>query len=107
MSWKTCRKMDAHVHVLPGERAAMFPADEGPEACWSRCSPYLYDQDPRETNRILRAFGPERLLFGTDFPQGEYSVYFDLLDQMDFSEEEIERIAWKNMERLLAGEGRP
>lgn len=278
MSWKTCRKMDAHVHVLPGERAAMFLADEGPEACWSRCSPedylrrmdrygiekallvptndpYLYYQDPRETNRflgglvkshpdrfyafadvtasgayfveqtpwileeaveeyglhglklhptnlhmdaddlrlvpvlrkaaelgvpvmfhanpcrlgfhdncapdrinrmiqvfpdldiitahlggmkwqdavsgctwvdmsyilpklaelyglpqanrILRAFGPERLLFGTDFPQGEYSVYFDLLDQMDFSEEEIERMAWKNMERLLAGEGRP
>ncbi|MDE7218497.1 MAG: amidohydrolase [Oscillospiraceae bacterium] len=55
-----------------------------------------------QANRILRAFGPERLIFGTDFPQGEYDAYFDLLDQMDFTGEEIDRIAWGNIEKLLA-----
>lgn len=56
-----------------------------------------------QTNRILRAFGPERLIWGTDFPEGEYDVYFDLLDQMDFTDEEIEQIAWENITRLLTG----
>ena len=54
-----------------------------------------------QTNRILRAFGPDRLLFGTDFPEGDYDVYFDILDQMDFTDEEIEKIAWKNTAGLL------
>lgn len=277
MSWRTYRKFDAHVHVLPGERAAQFIASGGPDAAWSRCGtedflrrmdqygiekallvpandPYLYYQDPHETNRflgglikahpdrfcgfadvvdcgayfvehtpwileeavkeyglcglkihptnlhmdaddlrlvpvlrkaadlgvpvmfhanpcrlgfhdncapdkinrmiqifpdltvitahlggtkyldaltgctwadisyilpklvewhgleqanrILRAFGPDRLIFGTDFPQGEYDVYFDILDRMDFTEEEIRRIAWENITKILTPEER-
>lgn len=275
MSWRTCKKFDAHVHVLPEKRAAQFLEREGPDAPWSRCGvddclrrmdrygierallvpnndQYLYDQDPNETNRflgevvkghpdrfwafadvtasgayfieqtpyiledavteyglsglkihptnlhmdaddlrlvpvlrkaaelgvpvmfhanpcrlgfhdncapdkinrmiqvfpdldiitahlggmkwqdavsgctwadmsyilpklvglygieqtnrILRAFGPDRLIFGTDFPGGEYDVYFDILDQMDFTDEEIGKIAWKNIENLLTPE---
>ena len=57
-----------------------------------------------QTNRILRAFGPDRLIFGTDFPDGSYDAYFDILDQMDFTEEEIDRIAWKNILGLLSPE---
>lgn len=57
-----------------------------------------------QANRILRAFGPERLIFGTDFPQGEYDAYFDILEQMDFTDEEIEKIAWKNIAGLLMPE---
>ena len=172
MSWRTHRKIDAHVHVLPGERTVQFIANEGLDAPWSQCSTedYLrrmdrfgiekalllpmndqnmFYQDPYETNRfpgglvrehpdrffafadvaasgayfieqtpyilpklaglygieqtrrILRAFGPERLVFGTDFPDGDYDVYFEILDQMDFSDEEIDRIAWKNIMKLL------
>ena len=37
MNWLNQRKIDAHVHVLPGERAAQFIASEGPDAPWSRC----------------------------------------------------------------------
>ncbi len=54
-----------------------------------------------QTNRILRAFGPDRLLFGTDFPDGDYDEYFDILDRMDFPDGEIEKIAWKNIQKLL------
>lgn len=56
-----------------------------------------------QTNRVLRAFGPDRLIFGTDFPDGEYDIYFDILDQMDFTEGEIDKIAWKNLGSLLSG----
>ena len=57
-----------------------------------------------QTNRILRAFGPERLIFGTDFPDGDYEAYFEILDRMDFTEEEIDQITWKNIQGLLTPE---
>ena len=62
----------------------------------------------RQTNRILRAFGPERLIFGTDYPDvrgvepgAVYETYCGILNQMDFSEKEAERIAYGNMAALL------
>lgn len=62
----------------------------------------------RQANRILRAFGPRRLLFGTDYPQvfgcrpgNIYERYCDILNQMDFSQEEAEMIAYGNLEKIL------
>ena len=131
MRWLDHKKIDAHVHVLPGERAAQFLANEGPEAPWSRCGAedylrrmdryhiekalllpandqYLYYRDPDETNRFLGGLVrqyPDRLIFGTDFPDGDYDAYFTILDQMDFTDGEIDRIAWKNIAGLLTPEG--
>lgn len=53
------------------------------------------------TNNILRKFGVDRLIFGTDFPEYEYDKYFDILNQMDFNEEEVEKIAYENMANVL------
>lgn len=53
------------------------------------------------TNKILRLFGAERLIFATDYPEGDYKTYFEILNQMDFSDEEIRQIAYKNIEMLL------
>ena len=62
----------------------------------------------KKTNEILRAFGVDRLLFATDYPDnrvlqpdGIYNSYFDLLNQMDFTEEEAERVAYRNVKDLL------
>jgi len=64
----------------------------------------------RETNRILREFGADRLLFATDWPcsrslppDGIYESYFEILNAMDFTESEAERIAYGNAERLIFG----
>lgn len=61
-----------------------------------------------QTNRILRAFGADRLIFGTDFPQAygcKYNEilqkYCDILNQMDFTKEEAEKIAYKNILKIL------
>jgi predicted TIM-barrel fold metal-dependent hydrolase len=51
--------------------------------------------------RLLRRIGLERVLFGTDYPIFPYERYFEVLDRMDFTEEEVERIAYKNAARLL------
>ena len=53
------------------------------------------------TNNILRKFGVERLIFGTDFPEFDYQKYFDILDQMDFTQDEINQIAYKNISNIL------
>ncbi len=54
-----------------------------------------------QTNRILRMFGADRLIFGTDYPERKYDEYFFILNEMDFTEEEIQKIAYKNIESIL------
>lgn len=61
-----------------------------------------------QTNRILRRFGADRLIFATDYPdvwftkpEEVYDTYCSLLNQMDFTEQEAEQIAYKNAARLL------
>lgn len=61
-----------------------------------------------QANRILRGFGPDRLVFATDWPQVYlcetekiYGTYCDILNQMDFTEEECEKIAYGNMAGVL------
>lgn len=65
-----------------------------------------------QTNRILRRFGVNRLIFATDYPdvwftkpEDIYETYCDLLNQMDFTEEEAEQIAYGNIARLLHLDG--
>ena len=59
----------------------------------------------KETNRILRKFGVDRLFFGTDWPCSRsvdpihiIDRYLDILDQMDFTEEEMHMIGHVNAE---------
>jgi predicted TIM-barrel fold metal-dependent hydrolase len=61
-----------------------------------------------KTNEILRKFGTDRLIFATDYPDSRilqpdeiYGSYFDLLNQMDFHEEEARKIAYGNIIRIL------
>lgn len=63
----------------------------------------------KRANMILREFGTERLLFGTDWPCSRsvkpaeiMERYMDILDQMDFTEEEMHRIGHLNAEDFLA-----
>ena len=61
-----------------------------------------------KTNKILRRFGAERLLFATDYPDSRilppqqiYDFYFDALNQMDFTEKEARQIAYENAKSIL------
>ena len=52
-------------------------------------------------NNILRKIGVERLIFATDFPEFDYSPYFNVLNRMDFNEEEIKRVGYENIAEIL------
>lgn len=63
----------------------------------------------KRANMILREFGTERLLFGTDWPCSRsvrpaeiMERYMDILDRMDFTEEEMHRIGHVNAEAFFA-----
>lgn len=70
---------------------------------------YVRTHGVARTNEILRAFGAERLLFATDYPDNRYlqpgeiyDSYCNALNQMDFTKEEAEQIAYGHAEALLA-----
>lgn len=63
-----------------------------------------------ETRKILDRFGADRLIFATDYPDSRYlqpgeiyDFYLDMLNQMDFTEEQAQKIAYGNIESALAG----
>lgn len=69
---------------------------------------YVRTYGVAKTNEILRKFGADRLIFATDYPDNRflapdeiYGTYFDVLNQMDFMQEEAEKIAYDNMEEIL------
>ena len=69
---------------------------------------YVRTYGVEKTNEILRRFGADRLIFATDYPDNRslqpdeiYGSYFDILNQMDFTEDEAKRIAYENIEKVL------
>ena len=65
-----------------------------------------------KTNEVLRKFGADRLIFATDYPDSRslqpdeiYGSYFEILNQMDFTKEEAERIAYGNISKILNHKG--
>ncbi len=57
--------------------------------------------------RLLRRIGLERVLFGTDYPVFAYERYYAVLDQMCFTDGEIEQIAYRNAANILQKPGPP
>ena len=69
---------------------------------------YVNKFGTKETNNILRKFGAKRLIFATDYPCSRclapeeiYDRYFDILKQMDFTDEEINKIAYGNIKNII------
>lgn len=74
---------------------------------------YVRTYGIRKTNELLRAFGADRLIFASDYPDNRflrpeeiYDSYFDILNQMDFSQAEAEMIAQGNIKHILKSIGR-
>lgn len=51
--------------------------------------------------RLLRRIGLERVLFGTDYPVFAYERYYEVLDQMHFTDDEIGQLAYRNAAAIL------
>jgi predicted TIM-barrel fold metal-dependent hydrolase len=56
---------------------------------------------PRRSRELIRAFGAERMLFGTDFPMWDPKEELDRFYAMGLTSAEQELILHKNAERVL------
>jgi predicted TIM-barrel fold metal-dependent hydrolase len=55
----------------------------------------------RKAVELIRAYGSERVLFGSDYPMWDPAACLDEFSKLDLSEQERERILWKNANELL------
>ena len=70
---------------------------------------YVRTYGIKGTNRLMRKFGADRLIFASDYPDNRflqaeeiYDSYFDFLNQMDFTQAEAEMIAYGNIAKILS-----
>ncbi|MDR2686807.1 MAG: amidohydrolase family protein [Oscillospiraceae bacterium] len=56
----------------------------------------LYSLPPARAREIIRAFGAQRVLFGTDFPMWDAAEELRLLRALELTPEEMEGILWGN-----------
>lgn len=65
------------------------------------CSSSLYSLSPEEATSIIKRYGADKVLFGTDFPMWDASEELERFDKLDLTQEERELILWKNADRLF------
>ena len=70
---------------------------------------YVRTYGIKKTNELMRKFGADRLIFASDYPDNRflqpeeiYDSYFDILNQMDFTQTEAEMIAYGNIKKILS-----
>ena len=64
------------------------------------CSSSLYWLGPERSKKVIRRYGADRVLFGTDYPFWPQKEEIQDLCGMGLKEEELEKIFWKNAAEL-------
>lgn len=59
---------------------------------------------PRRTAELVRLYGTDRILFGSDFPMWDPKEEYALFTALDFTDEEFEDMLHRNAERFLGFE---
>lgn len=73
----------------------------GYDNLWVDCSSSLYAMSPGEARRVIRAYGADRVLFGSDFPMWTAATEMERLKALKLTETEMEKILGANAAALL------
>ena len=57
--------------------------------------------EPEFAKEIIRLHGVEKILFGTDYPLSNHKFEIDCMEKLGLTEEEYEKIYWKNAYKLF------
>jgi uncharacterized protein len=66
------------------------------------CSSSFYALSPEEALRLIRGYGAQRVLFGSDYPMWNPGVELEYLYKLNLTNAEMELILHENAERLLS-----
>ncbi|MBR3533685.1 MAG: amidohydrolase family protein [Clostridiales bacterium] len=69
------------------------------------CSSCFRFMDKGDAVRLIRKFGADKVLWGTDYPAWDHRSEIELFDKLDLTEEEREKILYANAAKLLGVEG--
>jgi hypothetical protein len=56
---------------------------------------------PKDAARIIRTLGIERFMFGTDWPMWNYKGEWELIEKLNLSEDELDKLLFKNACRFF------
>lgn len=69
--------------------------------CWLDCSSSIMYTGKRRGKELIRAYGSERIVFGSDYPVWNPAKELETLLSLGLTDGELENILYKNAERLL------
>ena len=56
---------------------------------------------PGEAEKLIRHYGADRFLFGSDYPMWDPVMELKRFSELDLTDDEKEQIAWKTAAELL------
>lgn len=65
------------------------------------CSSSLYAISPETAKRLIRTYGANKVLFGTDYPMWHPAEEVARFDAIGLTEQESRRILWENAEEMF------
>jgi len=68
---------------------------------WVDTSSSLYALPPEKAAELIRKYGADRVLFGTDYPMWDASSELELFSKIPLNDDERELILYKNVLDLL------
>ncbi len=71
------------------------------ENLWVDCSSSFYGLTAEETRELIRAYGADRVLFGTDYPMWSPKEELRIFRSLELSPDEEKAILWNNAATLL------
>lgn len=69
--------------------------------CYLDCSSAMMYLGNRRSRELIRFYGAERMLFGSDYPMWDPGAELQRLRGLGLTEEELELMLYKNAERIL------
>ena len=61
----------------------------------------MYSVPPEHINELIRQYGTDHVLFGSDYPMWDAGTELEYIEKLDLTNEERELILHKNSERIL------
>lgn len=68
---------------------------------YADCCSSLYAMSPKTAWEIVKTYGADRVLFGTDYPMWDPSEELARFNAIPLTEEERQQVLWKNADRLF------
>jgi len=72
-----------------------------PNTFFDTCSSFMF-MKPETALKIFHTLGVERFMFGTDYPMWNYKMEWELIKNLDLTEDELDKILFKNADEFFS-----